>query len=123
MELSTQLNIQESRRLANDAIERSKQRSLEAIGEGQLAGEQAMLSLAAQGQKATGANVQNVVGSIQNIALYNGMQEEINGVREALGFELEEVMLNYQLDQAAVDRDSQILSSGLNLALTAGSFL
>lgn len=116
---AAQLNILESRRLANDALERGRQRSLEAAVEGQQVGGDALLALAAQGQDVQGADAQKVQGSLEDIGLYNGLQEEINGVREALGYDLEEVMTNYQVDQARIDRNSTILSSGLNYGATA----
>ena len=116
---SARLNIMESRRLANDAIARGKQRSLEARAEGMQAGESALLALAAQGQDVQGANAQKVQGSLEDIGLYNGLQEEIQGIREALGYDLEEVSINFQLEQAEIERDSTILSSGLQLGATA----
>jgi len=116
---ASRLNIMESRRLANDAIERGKQRALEAQAEGMQAGENALLALAAQGQDVQGANAQKVQGSLEDIGLYNGLQEEVQGIREALGYDLEEVSINYQVAQAEIERDNTILSSGLQFGATA----
>lgn len=115
---AAQLNIMEARRLGSDAIERGKQRSLEAQVEGVLAGDEAKLALAAQGQDVSGAGVQKVVGSLEDIGLYNALQEETDSITEALGFDLEEVSIGFQLDQAEIQRDSTILSSALNFGAT-----
>jgi hypothetical protein len=42
------------------------------------------------------------------------MQLEINAMKEALGFELEEVNYNFQKNNAKINRDMTILSSALN---------
>ena len=112
---ASQLNILEARRLAGDAITRGKQRALEAQVEGEQVGKQALLSLAAQGQDVQGAAVQKVQGSFEDIGLYNALQEETNAITESLGFDLEEVSIGFQLDQAEIARDTSIISAGLNL--------
>lgn len=112
---AAQLNILEARRQGADSIERGGQRALEAQVEGQLAGEDALLALAAQGQDIQGANAQKVQGSLEDIGRYNALEEEINAIRESLGFDLEEVGINFQVDQAEIQRNSTILSAGLNL--------
>lgn len=123
LEGATQLNILESRRMAADAVARSKQRALDARSEGILAGEATALSLAAQGQEVDSQTVGRAVGSVEEMGIYNALQEEIAGFREALGFQLEEVSMEFQLDQARIDRDMQIFSSGLNLAATGVGLL
>lgn len=110
---ASRLNVLEARRKASDSIERGKQRALEARAEGQLEGESAILALAAQGQDVSGVNAQNVQGSLEAMGAQNALQEEINGIRESLGFELEEVAINYQMSQAATQRGTSILSSAL----------
>ena len=112
---AARLNVLEARRKSLDALERGKQRSLEARAEGQLEGESAILALAAQGQDVSGLNAQNVQSSLEAMGAQNALQEEINGIRESLGFELEEVAINYQMSQAATQRTTSILSSALNL--------
>lgn len=116
---ASQLNILESRRQGSDAIERGRQRSLDARVEGQLAGGDAALALAAQGQDVQGADAQKVIGSLEDIGIYNGLQEETNSIRESLGHDLDIVALEHQIDQAEIQRDSTILSSALNFGTTA----
>lgn len=120
-ELATRLNILESRRLAQEALQRAGQRSIEARGEGYLNAEQAMLSLAAQGQDVSSASVQNVVGSIEQIGEANALKEEIAGIREVLGYDLQEVSMLYELDQAGITRDFDIASSALEFGLNASA--
>ncbi len=117
------INIMEARRQGYDAIERGRQRALEAQVEGSQAGEDSLLYLAAQGQDVSGAGAKKVQGSLEDVGLYNALTEQINSVREALGFELEEIGINYQLDLAKIDRDSTILSSGLSAAAKIGGTL
>ena len=112
---AAQLNILEARRQGFDALERGKQRDLEAQVEGQIVGEQTVLALAAQGQDISSAGVEKARSSVQDIGIYNGLQEEMDSIREALGFDLEEVAINYQVDLADIERQATILSSGLNL--------
>lgn len=116
---ASKLNIMEARRLGADAIQRGQQRSLEATSEGMFAGEEALLSLAAQGQDIAGIGVENVQGSLEDIGRYNGLQEELNGIKEALGFDLEVAEIEFGIDQAEIQRDTTILSAGLNFGASA----
>ena len=81
--------------------------------------DQAILAMAAQGQDVSGAGVQRIAGSYEAMAEQNAMQLEINGIKEALGFELEEVNYNFQVANAKINRDTTILSSALNLGAQA----
>ena len=119
MEIEGQFQILESKRLANDAIARGRQRALEAQVEGMEAADSAVLALAAQGQDVYGTGVSQVESSFEQVGLINALEEEIAGYREALGYELEQVAINYKLDQAKVERDLSIAGSALNLAANA----
>lgn len=107
------LNLSEAKRQSADAMMRGEQRALEARGEAQHEGESALLALAAQGQDVQGANAQKVVSSLDAMGAQNAMQEELTALGEALGFNLEGVAINYQLDQAETNRNMSILSSAL----------
>lgn len=113
------LNIMQSRNQANDAIYRGRQAQSDAELEGYNAGEDATLAMAAQGQDVQGAGVQKVKNSFEAMGIMNGMQEEINSIREALGFELEEINYKYQVKQAAHQRDTAIIGSALNFGTSA----
>jgi len=108
------INMQNSRFKAFDAIQRGKQRSLFAAREGQLAAEDVRIQMAAQGQDVQGSATQELTQSFEQIGLYNAMKEESDAVREALGFELEEVAMEYELDQRKIERDTSIISSALS---------
>lgn len=110
-----QLNIMMARNQAADAVYRGRQAAFAAESEGFQAGEQALLNAAAQGQDISGAGVQRVQSSYEAIGYYNAAQEEINGMREALGFELEEINYDYQLESARIARDYAVIGSALNL--------
>jgi len=108
------LNIMETRRQANDALARGKQAALEERVAGELQGEQTLLSMIAQGQGAQSDQTTQAVGSDEDIGIYNGLQAEINSITEAMGFELEEIAINYQVDQAKIERNASYLSSAAN---------
>lgn len=114
-----QLNIIQTRNQAADALYRGRQAQTEAQSEGRLAGEKAMLAMAAQGQDVSGSAVQKIQGSYEAIGIFNGMQEEINSVREALGYKLQEVAYDYQIRNAAIERQSAILGSALNFGASS----
>src|SRR5690606_4355668 len=113
------MNILNARYNANDAIIRGKQRALEAREEGIDEGNTAMLLLAAQGQDISGMNAQDVESSYETIGIYNGLQEEINGIREALGYDMQIAEINYELDAREMQRDNTILASAINFGVTA----
>jgi hypothetical protein len=113
------LNIIQSRNQAADAIFRGRQAQVDAQSEGVQAGKSALLSAAAQGQDIQGAGVEKIQGSLEAIGIMNGMREEINSMREALGFKLEEVNYDYQVAQAGQAKKNAIIGSALNLAASA----
>lgn len=110
-----QLNIIQARNQAADALYRGRQARTEAESEGRAAGESALLAMAVQGQDVGGAAVQKIQGSYEAMGIFNGMREEINAIREALGYELQEVAYDYQTRNAAIARDSAIIGSGLSM--------
>jgi hypothetical protein len=113
------LNIIQSRNQAADAIFRGRQAQLDAQSEGYQAGQSALLSAAAQGQDIQGAGVEKIQGSLEAIGIMNGMREEINSMREALGFKLEEVNYDYQVAQAGQAKKNAIIGSALNFGASA----
>lgn len=108
-----QLNIIQSRNQAADALYRGRQAQMEAQSEGRQAGESALLAMAVQGQDVSGASVGKIQSSYEAMGVFNGMREEINSIREALGFQLEEVAYNYQIRNAEIARNSAILGSAI----------
>lgn len=117
-----QLNGIQIRNQISDTLYRGRQSALNAQLEGKQAGEQASLAAAAQGQDIAGAGVQKVVGSQEAMGLYNSMREEMNAIREAYGLELEQISQDYQVAQADIERQSSMISSGLNLASGFASY-
>jgi hypothetical protein len=113
------LNIMQARNQAADALYRGRQAQMDAQSEGRQAGESALLAMAVQGQDVSGAAVQKIQSSYEAMGIFNGMREEINAIREALGYQLEEVAYDYQIRNARIARDSAIIGSGL----TAGASL
>lgn len=110
-----QLNILQARNQGADAIYRGRQAQMNRQSEGYQQGQDAILAMAAQGQDVQGAGVQKIQASLEAMGIYNGMQEEINSMKEALGFRLEEVNYKYQVDQAKNQKDAAILGSAINL--------
>lgn len=112
-----QMNSIMARNQASDAIYRGRQAQMGAQSEGYQAGQDATLAMAAQGQDVNGSSVGKIRGSYEAIGIYNGMQEEINSMREALGYTFEEINYDYQVAQAADNRDKQILGSAMSTAV------
>lgn len=108
-----QLNIIQSRNQAADALYRGRQAQMEAQSEGRQAGESALLAMAVQGQDVSGASVGKIQSSYEAMGVFNGMREEINSIREALGYQLEEVSYNYQIQNAEIARNSAILGAAI----------
>lgn len=111
------LNIMMAKNQAADALYRGREAQMAAQSEGYDAGQSALLAMAAQGQDVNSAAVGKIQGSYEAMGIYNGMQEEINSMREALGYELEQSNIKYQLRSAKAARDLSIIGSGL----TAGA--
>lgn len=110
-----QLNILQARNQGADALYRGRQAQMDRQSEGYQQGQSALLTMAAQGQDVGGAGVQKIQASLEAMGIYNGMQEEINSMKEALGYELEEVNYRYQINQAKNQRDAAVLGSAINL--------
>jgi hypothetical protein len=116
--------IIQSRNQAADALYRGRQAAFDTQSEGRDAGEDALLALAAQGQDVQGAGAQRIVQSYEGIAEQNAAIVEANAMREALGFKLEEIAVDYQLENARINRDQQYISSALTFgAQAAGAFI
>jgi hypothetical protein len=108
------LNILQARNQANDAIYRGRQARMDAESEGKNNSEEAILSMVAQGQRVDSAGVQKISKSYEIMGAMNGMREEINSMREALGYELEEINYDYQVDSAKETRNFALIGSALN---------
>jgi hypothetical protein len=116
--------IMQSKNQAADALYRGRQAALDAQSEGMSQGEDAVLALAAQGQDVQGSGVQRVVRSYEAIAEQNAAIVEANAMREALGFELEQIATDFQLENALINRNQQYISSALTFgAQSAGAFV
>jgi len=115
------LNIIQTKNQAADAIFRGHQAQMGAQSEGRQAGQQALLLMAAQGQDLKSAGVEKIQGSLEAMGIMNGMQEEINSMREAMGFQLEEANYKYQVAQAGIAKNNAILGSALNFGAQIGS--
>lgn len=116
------LNITQARIQGADAIYRGHQAAMDRQSEGKDAGQSALLAMAAQGQDVNGDQVQKIKGSYEAIGIYNGMKEEVNSVREALGYELEEVSTNSQLRSANTAKNYAMIGSALNLGAKAYAY-
>ena len=77
-----QLNIMMARNQASDAIYRGHQAQLERQSEGYNMGQQALLSAAARGQDVSSAGVEKIQGSYEAMGIMNGMQEQINSMKD-----------------------------------------
>jgi len=108
-----QFNIVQAQNQRADSLYRGRLAAGRAESKGRQAGEQSLLALAAQGQDVSGAAAQRVQGSYEAVGIENALQEEINSMREALGFELEQIGYDYQIKTAGIERDASVISSGL----------
>lgn len=118
---AAQLNIIQARNRAADAIYRGRQAQADAQSQGIEAGEDLSISLAAQGQDLSGAGAQKVRNSMEAMGVYAGMREEMNSISEALGFELEEVSMDYAMENAKIERDFSMIGAALNFGANAYS--
>jgi hypothetical protein len=118
---AARLNIIQSRYQAQDAIYRGAQNAMRAEAEGRTEAEDATVALAAQGQNVQGRAVQRIQNSYNAVAAFNAAQERINALREAYGFEMEEVNQRYQVASARNVRDASVIGSALNFGATAWS--
>lgn len=108
-----QINILQARNQVADTLYRGRQAQLTAESEGYQAGQSALLAMAAQGQDVTGTGVGRVQGSYEAMGIFNGMNEQINSIREALGYELEIVNYEYQQEAARAQRNVAMIGSFL----------
>lgn len=116
------LNIMQARNSAADALNRGRQAQSDAQSEGYQAGQESLLSAAAQGQDVNGAGAGKIQASYEAMGIYNGMREEINSMREALGLELEEINYDYQVGQADIQRTNSMIGSALSFGATAAYY-
>lgn len=116
---TARFNIMQARNQMSDALYRGRQAAFQRQSEGQRAGEQALLAMAAQGQSVTGAGVQKIQQSYEAVGIENSMREEINAIREALGFQLEEIGQKYQVEMAKNQAQMSVISSALELGANA----
>lgn len=113
-----QMNIMMARNEASDAISRGRQAQLDRQSEGYNAGQDSLIAMAAQGQSTSGGGAKKLQGSYEAVGYMNGARELINSYREALGYKLEEINYDYQVDNAAIARDNAIFGSALNAGVT-----
>lgn len=116
-----QINIMLARNSANDAIYRGRQAALDRQSEGFNAGNDAALAMAAQGQDVRAQGAQKLIGSYNAMGYENAAREEMNAIREAMGYQLEEVQYEYQGRMAGINRDVAIWGAGLNAAAKVGA--
>lgn len=114
-------NILQLENQIGDAKSRGQGRALSAQLDGEEAADQAVMSLVAQGQSATGAGTQRVKSSYEAVGLYNAMIEEINMSREIYGFELEQIQQELATDQAEIQRNVSVISSAVQFGASAYS--
>lgn len=122
IDATAQLNITQSKNQEADALNRGRQAGLNAQSEGYQNGQDALLNASAQGQDVRGAAVKKIQGSYEAMGYYNQAQEEINGYREALGYELEQVNFDYQVKSASINKDFAIIGSALNFGANAYAY-
>lgn len=116
------INIQMARNSANDAIYRGRQAAFDRQSEGFQAGEDVALAMAAQGQDVSAGATEKLRGSYQAMGYVNAAREEINAMREAMGYQLEEIQYNYDSEMAEINRDIAIWGSGLSTAAKIGAY-
>jgi len=116
------MNIANVRLQGRDSLARGKSRALAAAQEGETMGDEALLAMAAQGQDVNAQATTSVEESYEIVGVYNALIEETNSIREALGYEMQEVAMDYELDQKRNERNSTIISSALNYGATATAY-
>ena len=105
---------------AQMSIASGLQRSLYARSVATQEGESAAILMAAQGQDVNAQATQKLEESYDTIGIYNGLQAEVEGIREAMGYELQASNLRMQTNAARNQRDLAAISS---IGKVAGSFL
>ena len=100
------------------AVQAGMQASLDRRMEGELAADQAALSLAAQGQNLSGAGAQKVMASYRAIGIENAYREEAKMYAEIAGFDMEIANQKYNVDMARSQNEMAMVSGILG---TAGS--
>jgi len=119
IEGTAQMNIIQARNQAADSLYRGRQAAFNSRSEGYQLGERSGLNAAAQGQDLSGAGAEKVRASYEAMGIMNGMQEEANSISEALGFELEEINYDYQVESAGIQRDQAIIGAAINGGISA----
>lgn len=108
-------NIALAQNNINDTLYRGRQAQLERESEGISAAGQSSLNLAAQGMDVSGSLGQAVSGSYEAVGALNGAREMINAYRESLGYEIEQANYGYQIDMAAVNRQTERMNAAMDL--------
>lgn len=108
---ANKMNIFNSKMQAQQSIAGGFQQGIFARTQGIQAADTALMSMAAQGQDVTSAASQKLAASYEAISIYNQMQQEINGVRQALGYEMKAIEYQRETDAAKFQRDMTFLTS------------
>lgn len=108
---ANRINIFNSKMLANQAAAQGYQQGIYARSQGKQAADTALLSMAAQGQDVNAGATQKLEGSYEAVGIYNQMQEEINGMRQALGYEMKAIEYQRQTNAAEFQRNMTFLQS------------
>lgn len=108
---ANRINIFNSQMQAQQSVAQGFQQGLFARTQGIQAADTTLLNLAAQGQDVTSAASQKQARSFEAISIFNQMQEQINGVRQALGHEMKAIEYQRETNAAKFQRDMTFLSS------------
>lgn len=108
---ANELNIMSAKMAANEARAKGAQQGLYARSEGVQAGESAALAMAVQGQDVNAAATDKLEASYETIGIYNGLQAEIDGLREALGYELKAWGYQQEIEAARNQRNLTTLAA------------
>ena len=119
------INISIAQRRANTAITQSLTRSARLKRKGQHDAEKLKAYMAAQGQNVTGDFVQQAAAAHEMQGINEGMIEEINGIRNALGFKEQIIVQEMTAASAKIQRDLDTIMGvqkiGAGTILIAGS--
>lgn len=109
-------NLMLSRLNEADTIQRGRQSVLERRVEGEIASDQALMHLAAQGVDVNSPGAQNIIKSYEAMGIYNAMREEANMFREAFKFDIEQAELEYASDMAKINYDQAKFNATMDFA-------
>lgn len=114
------LNWQIASDNAVEAIARGMQRGFMRRQQGRRRAEQAKIYLAAQGQDVHSAHVARAEMTFETAGTVNGMIEEMNGDREALGYQSKMISYEMQNKLAETQRDLSIIGSTVTMGIRLG---